>query len=105
MDRIIINIVDKETAFVKRIVLETGSKLSNCDFITIGEEIMFDKDTDFLTFGIDVTGHTNQLAVVTGEGHEQQGQALYDAIIAELKGKFDIVNEDEAQIWLREKGL
>lgn len=102
MDRIIINVVDKKTEFIKRIVLETGTKLSNCDFITIGEDIMFDKDTDFLTFGIDVTGRTNQIAVVTGEGHEQQGQALYDAILAELKGKFDVVNEDEAQIWLRE---
>ena len=58
-------------------MLEISEKLSNCDFITIGEDIMFDKDTDFLTFGIDVTqAHTNQLAVVTGEGHEQQGQAL-----------------------------
>jgi hypothetical protein len=102
MDRIILNIVDKKTEFVKRIVLETNAKLSNCDFITIGEELMFDKDTDFLTFGIDVTGHTNQLAVVTGEGHEQQGQALYDAILGEVKGKYDVVSEDEAQIWLRE---
>jgi len=105
MDRIIINVIDKKTEYVKRIVLEINAKLSNCDFITIGEDIMFDKDTDFLTFGIDVTGHTNQLAVVTGDGPEQQGQALYDAIMAELKGKFDVVNEDEAQIWLREKGI
>ncbi|OPY25941.1 MAG: hypothetical protein A4E28_02820 [Methanocella sp. PtaU1.Bin125] len=102
MDRIIINVVDKKTEFVKRIVIETNSKLSNCDFITVGEEIMFDKDTDFLTFGIDVTGHTNQLAIVTGEGHEKQGQALYDAILSELKGKYIVVNQDEAQIWLRE---
>jgi hypothetical protein len=103
MDRIIINVVDKKAEFVKRIVLDVKATLTNCDFITIGEDLMFDRDSDFLTFGYDVTGRMNQLAVVTGEGHEQQGKALYDAIISALKDKFEKVSEDETQIWLREK--
>jgi hypothetical protein len=43
----------------------------------------------------------NQLAIVTGEGHDQQGKALADAILTALKG-FEKVSEDENQIWLRE---
>jgi hypothetical protein len=102
MDRIIITVVDKKTEFVKRIVLEVKAALTTCDFITIGEDLMFDRDSDFLTFGYDVTGGVGQLAIVTGEGHEQRGNALYDAILAAVKDRFEKVGEDEAQIWLRE---
>lgn len=102
MDRIIINVVDQKTEFVKRIVVEVKAPLTSCDFITVGENLMFDRDTDFLTFGIDLTGRMNQLAIVTGDGHEQQGKGLYDAILAELKGTCDVVKEEETQIWLRE---
>ena len=102
MDRILINVVDKKAEYVKRVVLEVKAPLSNCDFITIGEDLMFDRDTDFLTFGIDVTGGQNQLAIVAGEGHERQGQALVDAILSALPD-FDRVSEDEHQIWLRQR--
>jgi hypothetical protein len=102
MDRIMINVVDRKTEYVKRIVLDVKATLTNCDFITIGEDLMFDRDTDFLTFGYDVTGRTNQIAIVTGEGHELQGKALTDAILAALQG-FEKVSEDENQIYLKEK--
>jgi hypothetical protein len=101
MDRIIINVVDKKTEYVKRIVLDVKATLTNCDFITLGDEFMFDRDTDFLTFGYDVNGRMNQLAIVTGEGHGQEGKTLAEAILAALKG-FEKVSEDENQIWLRE---
>jgi PII-like signaling protein len=101
MDRIIINVVDKKAEYVKRIVLDVKATLTNCDFVTIGDELMFDKDSDFLTFGYDVTGRMNQLAIVTGEGHGKSGKELYDAILTSVKG-FEKVSEDENQIWLRE---
>ena len=101
MDRIIINVVDKKTEFVKRIVLDIRATLTNSDFITIGDDLMFDKDSDFLTFGYDVNGRMNQLAIVTGEGHGMSGKELFDAILAAVKG-FDKVSEDENQVWLRE---
>ncbi len=101
MDRIIINVVDKKAEYVKRIVLDVKATLTGCDFITIGDELMFDKDSDFLTFGYDVNGHMNQLAIVTGEGHGMGGKELFDAILAAVKG-FQKVNEDENQVWLRE---
>jgi len=102
MDRIIINVVDRKTEYVKRIVLDVKATLTNCDFITLGDDLMFDRDSDFLTFGYDVNGHMNQLAIVTGEGHDKQGKELVDTILAAMKG-FDKVNEDENQIWLREQ--
>ena len=101
MDRIMINVVDRKTEYVKRIVLDVKATLTNCDFITLGEDLMFDRDTDFLTFGYDVNGHMNQLAIVTGEGHDKQGKELAETILAALKG-FEKVSEDENQVWLRE---
>ena len=101
MDRIIINVVDRKTEYVKRIVLDVKARLTNCDFITLGEDIIFDRDTDFLTFGYDINGRMNQIAIVTGEGHDHQGKALVEAILAAVKG-FEKVSEDESQIWLRE---
>ena len=103
MDRIIINVVDRKSEYVKRIVLDVKAALTNCDFITLGDDLMFDRDSDFLTFGIDVTGHANQLVVVTGEGHEHQGQALVDDIVAALGDGFEKAGEDEAQIYFKEK--
>ncbi len=103
MDRIIITVVDKKSEFVKRVVLEVKATLTACDFITLGEDLMFDKDSDFLTFGYDITGGMGQLAIVTGEGHEQQGKALYEAILAAIMGRFEKVSEDDAQIWFRER--
>jgi len=103
MDRIIINVVDKKTEYVKRIVLEVKVALTACDFITVGEDLMFDRDSDFLTFGYDVTTGVGQLAIVTGEGHEQKGQALYEAVLAAVKDRFEKVSEDEAETWLRER--
>lgn len=102
MDRIIINVVDKKTKYVKRIVLDVKATLTSCDFITIGDELMFDRDTDFMTFGYDVNGRMNQLAIVTGEGHGMDGKALAEAILTSLKG-FVKVSEDENQVWLREQ--
>ena len=101
MDRIMINVVDRKTEYVKRIVLDVKTTLTNCDFVTLGDDLMFDRDTDFLTFGYDINGRMNQLAIVTGEGHDKQGKELAETILAALKG-FDKVSEDENQIWLRE---
>lgn len=101
MDRIMINVVDRKTEYVKRIVLDVKTTLTNCDFVTIGDDLMFDRDTDFLTFGYDVNGRMNQLAIVTGEGHDKQGKELAETILAALKG-FEKVSEDENQVWLRE---
>jgi hypothetical protein len=101
MDRIIINVVDRKTEYVKRIVLDVKATLTNCDFVTLGDDIMFDRDSDFLTFGYDINGRINQLAIVTGEGHGKLGRELVETILAALKG-FDKVTEDENQIWFRE---
>jgi hypothetical protein len=101
MDRIIINVVDRKTEYVKRIVLDVKATLTNCDFVTLGDDLMFDRDSDFLTFGYDVNGRMNQLAIVTGEGHNKPGKELAEAILAALKG-FEKVSEDENQVWLRE---
>ncbi|HEY3421839.1 MAG TPA: hypothetical protein VGK13_01680 [Methanocellaceae archaeon] len=55
MDRIILNVIEKKMNYNKRVVMEVKGPLYQCDFITIGEDLMFDKDTDFFTFGIDVS--------------------------------------------------
>ena len=101
MDRIIINVVDRKSEYVKRIVLDVKAALTNCDFITLGDDLMFDRDSDFLTFGYDVNGRLNQLAIVTGEAHDKQGKDLAETIIAALEG-FEKVSEDENQVWFRE---
>jgi len=53
MNKIILNVVDKKADFARRVVIETSIHLQNCDFITIGDELMFDRDTDFFTFGFE----------------------------------------------------
>lgn len=102
MDRIIINVIDNKTDYVKRLVLEVNTTLSNCDFITLGEELMFDRDTDFLTFGFDITSNCRQLAIVTGEGHGLEPKELVEAILASVKDRFTTVGEEDNQILLRE---
>ncbi|HTX43615.1 MAG TPA: hypothetical protein VMC61_02715 [Methanocella sp.] len=101
MDRIIINVVDRKTEYVKRIVLDVRGPLAYGDFVTIGQDLMFDRDTDFLTFGYDVNSRMSQLAIVTGEGHDKQGKELADAILGALQG-FEKVSEDETQILYKE---
>lgn len=103
MDRIIINVVDKNTSFAKRIVLDINSILQQCDFVTIGDEIIFDSDTDFFTFGYDVTTGSRQLAIVTGEAHAMEPGELVKSLMDSVKERFDTVGEDETQIWLKEK--
>lgn len=103
MDRIIINVVDKTTNYQKRLIIEIKAPLQQCDFITIGEELMFDKDTDFLTFGLDITTGDRQLAIVAGEGHGMTSEELVSEIRKSLAERFEIAGEDEVQVWLREK--
>mgnify|MGYP005831913463 CR=1 FL=1 len=103
MDKIILNINEKESGFTKRIVLEVKMTLQNCDFLTIGSDIIFDKDTDFFTFGIDVTGGDRQLAIVTGEFLIMPAKELIENIKESLKDKFEIMGEDDVQLWMREK--
>lgn len=103
MDRIILNIVDKKTEFQKRVVIETNMVLQSCDFITIGEEIMFDKDTDFLTFGMDITSGTRHLAVVTGEFLPLPPNELIEEIKKSLADKFEVVEDTDVQLWVKEK--
>lgn len=103
MDRIIINVVDKQNNYQQRLVIEVKAPLQQCDFITIGEEIMFEKDTDFMTFGMDVTTGARQLAIVAGEGHGIPGKDLVAEIRASLGDRFEVLGEDNVQVWLREK--
>ncbi|HMK47372.1 MAG TPA: hypothetical protein VK436_12170 [Methanocella sp.] len=104
MDRIIINVIDKKASFQKRIVIEVSATLPQCDFLTIGEEIMFDRDTDFITFGYDLATGVRQMAIVAGEGHGKSAEDLVGEIRKSLhRERFEIVGEDEVQVWLREK--
>ena len=103
MDRIIINVVDKNTNYQKRLVIEVKAPLQQCDFITIGQELMFEKETDFMTFGLDITTGDRQMAIVAGEGHGKIGEELVTEIRRSLLGRFDVAGEDEVQVWLREK--
>jgi hypothetical protein len=103
MNRIILNIVDKKAEFARRVVIETRMPLQSCDFITIGEDIMFDKDTDFFTFGLDVSTGSGQLAIVTGEFLAKPGPELIQEIVGSLEGRYEVVEDKEEQVWLREK--
>ena len=103
MDRIIINVVDKSTSYQKRLIIEVKAPLQQCDFITMGEELMFDKDTDFMTFGLDITTGDRQIAIVAGEGHGLSSEELVAEIRKSLADRFEVAGEDEVQIWLREK--
>ena len=103
MNKIILNVVDKQTDFARRIVIDTSIPLQSCDFITIGEEIMFDRDTDFFTFGFDVGTGDRQLAIVTGEFIPLPPAELIDNIKKSLEGRYEVVEDKEEQLWLREK--
>jgi hypothetical protein len=100
---LIINIADKKSGFQKRVVLEIKATLVPCDFITVGDELMFDKDTDFIQFGYDVSGDRRQMSVVTGEFLQKPAPEAVEEIKKSLKDKFDIVGEDETQVWMRER--
>ena len=103
MNKIILNIVDKQTDFARRVVIETSIHLQGCDFITIGENIMFDRDTDFFTFGFDVGTGDRQLAIVTGDFIPLPPVELIDNIKKSLEGRYEVVEDKEDQLWLREK--
>jgi len=103
MNRIILNVVDKKTEFARRLVIETTMPLQSCDFITIGEDLMFDRDTDFFTFGFDVATGSRQLAIVTGEFLPKPPVELIEDIKKSLGGRYEIVEDKEEQLWLREK--
>ncbi len=103
MDRIILNVIEKKLNFNKRIVMEVIGPLYQCDFITIGEELMFDKDTDFFTFGIDVGSGDKQLAIVTGEFIPLPPDELIAEIKRSLSDGFDVVEDNDVQLWMRQK--
>jgi len=103
MNRIILNIVDKKTEFSRRISHRDEHPLQSCDFITIGEDIMFDRDTDFFTFGFDVDTGSRQLAIVTGDFIPMPPAELIGNIKKSLEGRYEVVADEEAQLWLREK--
>jgi hypothetical protein len=103
MNRIILNIVDKKADYARRIVIETSTPLQSCDFITIGEDIMFDRDTDFFTFGLDVGTGDEQLAIVTGEFLPMPPEELIAEIKKSLEDRYDTVEDNPEQLWLREK--
>jgi hypothetical protein len=103
MDRIILNVIEKKMNYNKRVVMEVKGPLYQCDFITIGEELMFDKDTDFFTFGIDVGSGDKQLAIVTGEYIPLPPDELIEEIKKSLNDTFDIVEDNDVQLWLRQK--
>lgn len=103
MDRIILNVIEKKLNFNKRVVMEVKGPLYQCDFITIGEELMFDKDTDFFTFGIDVGSGDKQLAIVTGEFIPLPPDELIAEIKKSLSDGFDIVEDNDVQLWMRQK--
>ena len=103
MDRIILNIIEKKTNYQKRVVMEVKGPLQQCDFITIGENLMFDKDTDFLTFGFDIATGDRQLAIITGEFIPLPPDELIAEIKKSLASDFDIVAESDVQLWMRQK--
>lgn len=103
MNKIILNVVDKKTNFARRVVIETSMSLQSCDFITIGEDVMFDKETDFFTFGFDVDTGSRQLAIVTGDFIPKPPVELIDYIKKSLEGRYEVVEDKEEQLWLREK--
>ena len=103
MDRIIINVVDRKSEYVKRIVLDVKATLTNCDFITLGDELMFDRDTDFFTFGFDVGTGDRQLAVVTGDFIPLPPIELIGNIKKSLADRYEVIEDKEDQLWLREK--
>jgi hypothetical protein len=103
MNKIILNVVDKKTEFARRLVIETTMPLQSCDFITIGEELMFDRDTDFFTFGFDVATGSRQLAIVTGEFLPRPPRELIEGIKKSLGDRYEVIEDKEEQLWLREK--
>ncbi len=103
MNKIILNVVDKKTEFARRVIIETKMPLQSCDFITIGEDLMFDRDTDFFTFGIDIATGAGQLAIVTGDFIPKPPAELIDDIKKSLEGRYEIVEDKEEHLWLREK--
>ncbi len=103
MNRIILNVVDKKAEFARRLVIETTMPLQSCDFITVGEELMFDRDTDFFTFGFDVATGSRQLAIVTGEFLPKPPRELIEEIKRSLGGRYEVVEDKEEQLWLKEK--
>jgi hypothetical protein len=103
MNRIILNVVDKTTDFARRVVIETSTPLQSCDFITIGEDIMFDRDTDFFTFGFDLDTGSRHLAIVTGEFLPKPPAELIEEIKKSLEGRYEVVDDKPEQLWLREK--
>ncbi len=103
MDRIILNVIEKKLNYNKRVVMEVKGPLYQCDFITIGEELMFDKDTDFFTFGIDIGSGDKQLAIVTGEFIPLPPDELIAEIKRSLSDGFDVVEDNDTQLWMRQK--
>jgi hypothetical protein len=103
MDRIVINLKDKDTEIPKRVVIEVKAQIPNCDFITIGEDLIFDRDTDFFTFGYEVSNNTRQIAIVTGEYLPLPPKELMEKIRNSLAEKFEVLNDDEEYLYLREK--
>ncbi len=103
MNKIILNVVDKKAEFARRLVIETTMPLQSCDFITVGEELMFDRDTDFFTFGFDVATGSRQLAIVTGEFLPKPPRELIEEIKRSLGGRYEVVEDKEEQLWLKEK--
>ncbi len=103
MNKIILNVVDKKTEFSRRVVVETTMPLHSCDFITIGEDLIFDRDTDFFTFGFDLSTGDRQLAIVTGDFLPKPAPELVEDIRRSLEGRFEVAEDTEEQLWLREK--
>jgi len=64
---------------------------------------MFDRDTDFFTFGFDVSTGATQLAIVTGEFIPDPPAELIEDIKKCLEGRYEVVEDKEEQLWLREK--
>ena len=103
MNKIILNIVDKQTDFARRVVIDTSIPLQGCDFITIGEDIMFDNDTDFFTFGFDVGTGDRHLAIVTGDFIPLPPVELIENIKKSLEGRYEVVEDKGDKLWLRER--
>ena len=103
MNRIILNVIDKKTDFSRRVVIDTSIPLQSCDFITIGEELMFDRDTDFFTYGFDVGTGSRQLAIVTGDFIPLPPLELIEEIKKSLAGRYEVIEDKPEQLWLCEK--
>lgn len=103
MDRIILNVIEKKSEFQKRVVMDVTGHLQHYDFITIGEDLMFDKDTDFFTFGVDVASGDRQLVIVTGEFIPLPPKELIEEIKKSLRGTFEILEDTDTQLWMRQK--